>query len=339
MHSESCRAGWRVGTLLALVGSLLLAMIQILPAWEAARFMQTDASYGEGIREPRFFLSYLLPNYFNFGLDVPVMTNPGMEYLYLGAPGLVGLLLLIWFKRTRTRSARVAGAGGERDLVDESVWPGMGSDPAFRYARVTNSLVVFPGRLGVRGGLFRGGRDRRVFEAAHAEDFSKIFRMCAPAVAGRMVVLGALEMVSSRVPFWLGVGLDYAWSLLCSLLPAWFACAGVQGRERMVLFAALVMFSGVDYKVFGTSKRFNAGTGSGPNFHADFFPNMDKQAYREMHAPASVPRADGSNRADRHHRPPLGRDHSARVRSAASPNSTARCWATPRSSGRIASLI
>jgi hypothetical protein len=63
-----------------------------------------------------------------------------------------------------------------------------------------------------------------------------------------------------------------------------YCLRGAPAREKLVIFAALVLFAGVDYKVFGTSKRFNAGTGSGPSFRSDSFPNMDKQAYHEMRA-------------------------------------------------------
>jgi hypothetical protein len=61
-----------------------------------------------------------------------------------------------------------------------------------------------------------------------------------------------------------------------------YCLRGAPAREKLAIFAALVLFAGVDYKVFGTSKRFNAATRSGPSFRSDSFPNMDKQAYHEM---------------------------------------------------------
>ena len=42
-----------------------------------------------------------MPNFYNFGLHVPSETNPGKEYLYLGAPVIIGLLLLIRFRDRR----------------------------------------------------------------------------------------------------------------------------------------------------------------------------------------------------------------------------------------------
>jgi hypothetical protein len=46
----------------------------------------------------------------------------------------------------------------------------------------------------------------------------------------------------------------------------------------------LLLCAGVDYKVFGTSKRFNAAEGSGASYHSDYFANMDASAFREMRA-------------------------------------------------------
>src|SRR5262249_4588146 len=101
---------------IALAASLLVAAVQLLPSWEATRVAVQEARYGSGsgIREPEFFISYFLPNYFDFGLDVPVHTNPGREYLYLGAAGLAGLALLLGRKS-------VAGLGPPLAVLSASL--------------------------------------------------------------------------------------------------------------------------------------------------------------------------------------------------------------------------
>ena len=38
-----------------------------------------------------YYLSYLVPSYFKLELNMPLGVNPGGEYLYLGAPGILGL--------------------------------------------------------------------------------------------------------------------------------------------------------------------------------------------------------------------------------------------------------
>jgi len=54
---------------------------------------------------------------------------------------------------------------------------------------------------------------------------------------------------------------------------------------QATLAIALVLGVGIDYKVFGTRKRFNADRGSGQSFFSDSsFPGFDSAAYREMKA-------------------------------------------------------
>ncbi len=271
-----------VGTLLALFGSLLLAMIQILPALEAARFMQTEASYGAGIREPRFFLSYLLPNYFNFGLDTPVMTNPGMEYLYLGAPGLAGLALLIWLKRTRAALPALLALVANAILLTNAfglVWAAIQHSELL--AGLIRSWYFLAGLAFAAVCLAADGIDA-FLKRPYAKSSSKALPVCASAALLAWSGWELWQWFHQGFPF----GWESTWITMVTLVlfaAGLFCLRGAQGREALVLFAALIFFSGVDYKVFGTSKRFNAGTGSGSNFHADFFPNMDKQAYREIH--------------------------------------------------------
>src|SRR5207302_2332395 len=85
----------------ALAASLLLAAVQLLPAWEAKALMETSPHYGAGIKDPWFYISFLVPNYYDFGLRVPVETNFGMDYLYLGAIGILGTCLLVFHRRLR----------------------------------------------------------------------------------------------------------------------------------------------------------------------------------------------------------------------------------------------
>jgi hypothetical protein len=270
-----------LGTLLALVGSLLLAMVQIVPAWEAARIMETTVNYGAGFHEPRFFLSYLLPNYFNFGLDVPVLTNPGMEYLYLGAPGLIGLLLVIRFKQLRVAL------------------------PAFLLMLAAGILLINP--LGMvwaviqhsallatlfRAWYFLAGL---AFAAAlmAAVGIDAFLRRTGGFARGLRVVIPAAMLAWSCWELWrwfhqgFPSGPESAWITVVTL--ALFAAGlycmrGAKGREGLILVAVLVLFSGVDYKVFGTSKRFNASVQPSPSFRSDRFPNMDPQAYQEIRA-------------------------------------------------------
>jgi hypothetical protein len=72
-------------------------------------------------------------------------------------------------------------------------------------------------------------------------------------------------------------------TLLCSALIAIFA--GSKGRMAMASAAALLVLAAVEYKAFGTSKRFNAAPGP---FDADYslpaFQGMNEQTYKELRA-------------------------------------------------------
>src|SRR5262249_15653431 len=60
------------GAVVALAASLLVAYVQLLPAWEMSRWMLPESLYGGGIKDPNYYISYLVPNYYNFGLKVPI---------------------------------------------------------------------------------------------------------------------------------------------------------------------------------------------------------------------------------------------------------------------------
>src|SRR5260370_11510700 len=83
---------WTAG---ALVFSFLIAMVHVLPTWEALARKAVVPVYGGGVPRRDFYWSYLIPNFFDFGLHVPVNTNFFGEYLYLGAPAFLGLLWLL----------------------------------------------------------------------------------------------------------------------------------------------------------------------------------------------------------------------------------------------------
>ena len=47
---------------------------------------------------------------------------------------------------------------------------------------------------------------------------------------------------------------------------------------------ALILFVGVDYKAFGTSKRFDAGSGDAQRFSSTSFPGMMPDVYQQLRA-------------------------------------------------------
>jgi len=108
----SFAGAWRwkaaVGTIAALVFSLLICAVQVLPTWETMSLREPEDHYGGGIKDPYLILEYAIPNYFNFGLNVPAKTNPFNDYFYLGVPALVALPLLIRRRRIRDLTPSLA---------------------------------------------------------------------------------------------------------------------------------------------------------------------------------------------------------------------------------------
>jgi hypothetical protein len=48
--------------------------------------------------------------------------------------------------------------------------------------------------------------------------------------------------------------------------------------------AALILFVGIDYKAFGTSKRFNASGGDAPRFSSTSYPGIPNDVYQQLRA-------------------------------------------------------
>jgi hypothetical protein len=273
------------GTAISLGLSLALAMIQLLPAWESSAFMVREPRYGAGIKDPRFFLSYFFPNFFNFGMNVPIHESPGMEYLYLGAPALLGIGLLF-----RLRNARVLipplGVGLVSLILVTNPYDMVWS--VIRHwsllAEVCRSWYFLAGITAAAAPLAAYGLD----------DF--LNRDARPA-PGWLFWLSLASMGAwSSWELWRyvarDVGLASGWRsvfdpaiTLAIVGSALFVLRAQRGTARTILAIALVLAAGIDYKVFGTRKRFNAERGSGqPYFSDSVFPGFDPAAFREIRA-------------------------------------------------------
>ena len=112
-YAAFCSMRWKAltWTAAALVYSCLLSMVQILPTWEASALKEIHENYGAGIKNPIFYISYLIPNYFDFDIRTPPFTNLAFEYLYLGAPAFFGLLWLLSHPTALRRGLPILGIG------------------------------------------------------------------------------------------------------------------------------------------------------------------------------------------------------------------------------------
>ena len=292
------RDGWKQGwrTCAAIGVSLCLVSIQLLPAMRLSSLRVPEARYSGGFRDPAFYLSYLIPNFYDFGSRVNVLANPGREYLYLGIPGIVGLALLAFLRRP----AR-ADQPANRDAWSAVPLAGMFAICAVIVTNPLNLVSSIVLRSTFLGQLCRDyyflagltaaaaplaaiGIDRflsRERESPMQTSWSSILAIfliaCLAAYSGRML---SIWTASDFAPGWSGAW-DVAILTLLFFAGLWLL-RDQKGPLAVALAAALLLTIGLDYKVHGTSKRIN-GTLDRP-WLSDHMPGMNEDVLRELQA-------------------------------------------------------
>jgi len=268
----------------ALAVSLVLAMVQLLPAVEVLGQKIVSPAYGVGVRRPDFYISYFIPNYFDFGLHTPIYTNPGGEYLYLGAPAFFGILWLMFDRRTLRAQLPIL-AVGVLALVFVSNPFGL----VWNLIRHSNLLAQI-----VRSWYFLAGVTLSAAGLAAAGLNSFLLRDSRPTPRWlNPLALGLLGAWSAReIWIWIPGGSKFSSGWRGAIDPlvmlALFAFSivvvrGEKGLRRACLAAALLVAVGVDYKVFGTSKRVNAmELNIDRVMSIGLLPGMADSAYREI---------------------------------------------------------
>jgi hypothetical protein len=283
-------SGWRgkaaLGTIAALVFSLALCAIQILPTWETTVLRTPENHYGLGIKEWDTILSYVLPNYFDFGLNMPVLTNLGKDYFYLGVPALLGLPLLILRRRFQDLAPSLAMLAAT--LV-------MAVNPYDIVWNVIQHSTLLPDIT--RAWYFLAGVTLAFapLTAFALDDFLARGKRRAPSwlatFSGALMAVWALyEMYR-----WKSQTFEAGWHsgvyLLVTLAifgMGLYAFRAEQGRRRMWMAAALILFVGIDYKAFGTSKRFDASSGDAQRFSFTSYPGMSNDVYQQVRDSAGI---------------------------------------------------
>jgi hypothetical protein len=279
-------SGWHgkasLGTILALVFSLALCAIQILPTWETTALRQPENHYGVGIQNWDMILSYLLPNFFNFSLNTPVLTNPDKDYFYLGVPALLGLPFLILRRRFRDLAPSLAMLAATLVVAVnpyDIVW------------NVIQHSTLLPDIM--RAWYFLAGVTLAFAPlTAYALDYFLALKMrpaptwLMPVSVALMAMWGVYELVRwERQSF--AAGWRSGVYLLVTLAifgAGMYALRAEQGRKRIWMAGALVLFVGIDYKAFGTSKRFNAGPDEVYPYSSTSYNGMGDDAYRQLRA-------------------------------------------------------
>ncbi|MEP7354113.1 MAG: YfhO family protein [Acidobacteriota bacterium] len=280
------------GLVVAVTFGLVLCAVQVLPAWDATHFRQPEDNYGFGFKEPIFYISYFIPNFFDFGWNVPVETNPAKEYLYLGAPGLLGLGVVAWFMLTGRRSWRPLWSGLAVLVVSLILTMNPYNIPrniilhSSLLADICRSYYFLAGVTLAASLLAAYGLDEFLRgDAFRGEWIPRRLQGVKPAI----VVMGVWAIAEGiRWP-----EADFAhgwkaiWDPLIMLLVFTFSLFVFRrqtGDLRVWVAAALLVSVGVDYKVFGTYKRFDSSVGEGPRFWPDRYTGMNTEAYKTINA-------------------------------------------------------
>lgn len=283
------RSGWKWGleTCAAIGVSLCAAMIQLLPAMQLSSLRVPEIRYSGGFRDPSFYLSYLIPNLYDFGPHVNVLANPGREYLYLGVPGIVGLTLLV-FLRKPARAWSAAPLTGMFAICAVIVTNplNMVADIVVRstlIGQVCRDYYFLAGLSAAAAPLAAIGIDRFLAREAKwspGASSSKValaLSACLAAFAARLLYIWS---TSDFAPGWSGAW-DVAILTLLFFAGLWLL-RNQSGPLRILLASVLLVTMGIDYKVHGTSKRFNGTLDHG--WRMDWMPGMNVDTFRELQA-------------------------------------------------------
>ncbi|HEY6393200.1 MAG TPA: YfhO family protein [Bryobacteraceae bacterium] len=272
---------WTAG---ALAFSFLIAMVQLLPTWEALSLKTVIPGYGGGVPRRDFYLSYLIPNYFDFWLHTPPNTNLFGEYLYLGAPAFFGLLWLASHRKAFQGQLPILAVGLVSLIFVNNpfglIWN------AIKYSdllvQIFRSWYFLAGITLSVAGLAAAGLDRFLRREVRPPP-----RWMTPLV---IVLFGAW---SARL-LWIwkagSAGFASGWRgaidpavMLALFSLAIVAVRGEKGKRLACVTVALLIATGVDYKAFGTSKRVNAFEGNMDRILGSApFPGMDDDVYRQL---------------------------------------------------------
>jgi hypothetical protein len=271
-------------TLLALVASFAVTAIQLLPALEVSSLMVKENRYGEGLHDIAFYISYLIPNFYDFGINVDVMKNFGREYLYLGAPAVFGIAALFRYRRWRPLIP-LAAAGCVCLIFQSNPFNSISTlvGKSVTLAQICRDWYFMAGVTAAVAGLAAIGIDRFLTSSTkRAASKALAIVGVACAVAWAAYELRAWKSVAHAFPSGWWSALD-ALAILIVFVICIFALRAHCGRWRLTIAVVLLLSTAVDYKAFGTSKRFNANSSWLPhNYAKDGFAVMDPDAFQQL---------------------------------------------------------
>jgi hypothetical protein len=285
LYALTTRGHWRAaaGALAALAASMPLVMVQLLPALEGASGMVRETKYGgsvEGLAHS--FVNFFLPNWFDYN-RAPQSVDWGAEYLYLGLPALFAIGWLALHRRWRLCLPAAAVAafclvmvsnpyGVIRNLIERIPF----------LARTTQGFNFFEG-IAVMAALVTALGVHDCLTRAPGRRFPRWLAPCASLLLVAWSIRhlwiwshGGVFPVRFDSLVETAVGLALFSAALWTLYPE-------TGSRRIWLAAVVLAAAGVDFKVHGTSRQFNATDGDLDSWHeTGSILGVDKVAYWEL---------------------------------------------------------
>lgn len=247
--------GWRIflQSLGAIAFSSLLAAVQLAPTYEIASIKTPEITYGVGIAGGAFFYTgYFTPNYYDQS-GKTVRWGPADEnYNYLGSSAILALITLLALRRWRQAIPGLL-------LLSAALWiildPGHFLNPIITrlpFIREITREWNFMGMIAISAALLT---------AVGLDAFAAVWRrrlswwLVAPFVIAWSIKQWLIWLAGANfVSGWWTMG-EAAAHLIVLLLA--FSVKQPAARTALVLLAVFV-----EYKVYGTSRRFNSDTGS-----------------------------------------------------------------------------
>ena len=275
-----------LGTCAALAASGLLAMAQVLPTLEAHSLMQLEPKYGPGAWGLRtLLLSFFLPNWFDFNPAHPTDYEPGCLYLYLGIPGLFGLLYAIarWRWRPYLQPAAVL-----------CVVLFLANPPAV-FVRLVERFPAADQTLQPFNFYAAAGAMAALVAALALDAFGTVEikrrapRWLVPAVAAALALWAGRQLWiwtarGGRMPTHARSILPAVITLALFSVGLW-ALRGAGGRRRAILAGALLLAAAADYRVYSSGRWFNAQPGDEDAEHDPRgIRGMNRVAYDALYA-------------------------------------------------------
>jgi hypothetical protein len=308
-YALGSRRHWRAatGACVALLASVPLFIVQLLPTMEARSFMVLEPKYGPGAYSLGTLLrSYFVPNWFNFNPGHSPAFEPGCMYLYLGLPALFAIAWAIWRHKGRAYFQPVFGLAVALLLVHPPhfLLRAVERVPALNY---TMQPFNFYAAVAAMAALI-SAISLNDFLESRAEGTMPGWALFASATAlvvwsfrelwiwhrGGLFATGTRAVVQTAIALVL-----FSLCLWCArqttggrrtLIAAIFLFDGqcrlrarARYRRRTLIAAILLFAAATDYKVFGSGRWFNAVNGDADNEHLPYgIAGIDDAAYRAM---------------------------------------------------------